>query len=104
MLIDENLMKTSINSHDECISGRLRKANGALSLIRHYVPFSILRSIYYALFQPYIQYRLQIWGQNLSPNSRKIRLQKIAVSLMTFAEHDATAKPLFARTKYLASL
>ena len=51
MLIDENL---SMNSHNECISGRLRKANGALNLIRHYVPFSILRSIYYALFQPHI--------------------------------------------------
>ena len=101
MLIDENL---SMNSHNECISGRLRKANGALSLIRHYVPFSILRSIYYALFQPHIQYGLQIWRQNLSPNSRIIRLQKIAVRLLTFAEYNATTKPLFARTKYLASL
>ena len=76
-------------------SGRLRKANGALSLIRHYVPLSILRSIYYALFQPHIQYGLQIRGQNLSPNSRIIRLQKTAVRLLTFAEYNATTKSLF---------
>lgn len=73
MIIDDNL---SMISHKTQVCGRLRKANGALCLVRHYVPYPILRLIYYALFQPHIQYGLQIWGQNISRNSRVATLKK----------------------------
>ena len=99
MIIDDNLAMTTHRKH---ICNRLRKANGALSLVRHYVPYLILRSIYFALFQPHIQYGLQIWGQNISRNSRVARLQKIAVRLMTFSDHNAPSKPLFVRTNILS--
>ena len=62
LLIDENL---SFHNHIENVISKLRKANAALCMIRHYVPFTILRSIYFSLFQPHIYYGLQIWGQNL---------------------------------------
>lgn len=99
MIIDNNLTMTS---HTKQVCDRLRKANGALSLVRHYVPYSVLRSIYFALFQPHIQYGLQIWGQNLSRVSRVARLQKIAVRIITFSEYNATSKPLFTRTNILS--
>ena len=59
LLIDENL---SFHNHIENVISKLRKANAALCMIRHYVPFTILRSIYFSLFQPHIYYGLQIWG------------------------------------------
>ena len=62
MIIDDNLAMTS---HKKQVCNRLRKAKGALSLVRNYVPYFILRSTYFSLFQPHIQYGLQIWGQNL---------------------------------------
>ena len=42
-----------------------------------------------------------IWGQNITSNSRIVRLQKIAVRLMTFAEYNAPSKPLFKRMNIL---
>ena len=98
MLIDDNL---TMEKHKDSVANKLRKANGALSLIRHYVPLSLSRCIYYAIFQPHIQYGLQIWGQNITSNSRIVRLQKIAVRLMTFAEYNAPSKPLFKKMNIL---
>ena len=69
MISDDNL---SVINHKKQVCGRLRKANGALCLVRLYVPYPFLRLIYYALFQPHIQYGLQIWGQNLSRSSRAV--------------------------------
>ena len=96
LLIDENL---SFYNHKENIINKLRKANSALCMIRHYVPFTILRSIYFSLFQPHIHYGLQIWGQNLCPRSRINRLQRIAVRLITFSVFNAPSKPLFMLAK-----
>ena len=99
MIIDDNLAMTS---HKKQVCNRLRKANGALSLVRHYVPYPVLRSIYFALFQPHIQYGLQIWGQNLLRVSRVARLQKIAVRMITFSDYNTPSKPLFTRTNILS--
>ena len=96
LLIDENL---SFHNHIENVISKLRKANAALCMIRHYVPFTILRSIYFSLFQPHIYYGLQIWGQNLCPRSRINRLQRIAVRLITFSVFNAPSKPLFVLAK-----
>ena len=99
MIIDDNL---SMINHKKQVCGRLRKANGALCLARHYVPYPILRLIYYALFQPHIQYGLQIWGQNLSRSSRVATLQRIAVRIITFSDCNASSKPLFSQTSILS--
>ena len=88
LLIDENL---SFHNHIENVISKLR--------IRHYVPFTILRSIYLSLFQPHIHYGLQIWGQNLCPRSRINRLQRIAVRLITFSVFNAPSKPMFVLAK-----
>ena len=66
------------------------------------IPYPVLRSIYFALFQPHIQYGLQIWGQNLLRVSRVARLQKIAVRMITFSDYNTTSKPLFTRTNILS--
>jgi len=98
ILIDENL---SMTEHTESIAIKLRKANGAISKIRHYVPINLLRSIYFALFHSHAHYGLQIWGQNLSPNSRITKLQKTAVRLMTFSNLNSSSKPLFLQTNIM---
>ena len=99
MIIDDNL---SMINHKKQVCGRLRKANWAFCLVRHYVPYLILRLIYYALFQPYIQYGLQIWGQNISRSLRVATLQRIAVRIITFSDYNASSKPLFSQTSILS--
>lgn len=92
VILDENL---SWKFHINSISTKLRKSNGIISRLRYYLPKSILISLYYALFHSHVSYSLQVWGQNLSNNSRPIKLQKSAVRLITFENFNAHSKPLF---------
>jgi len=50
-------------AHCTVLASKLRRANGLLSKIRHYVPKNELVSIYHALFSSHLTYGVQVWGQ-----------------------------------------
>ena len=91
--LDEHLKwKTQISS----IANKLKRANGALSKLRHYVPLKSLLNIYHAIFSSHTRYGCQIWG--LCDNSvthRILTLQKTALQLMTFSEPRSPSSPIF---------
>ena len=93
MISDDNL---SVINHKKQVCGRLRKANGALCLVRLYVPYPFLRLIYYALFQPHIS------KPNISRSLRVATLQRIGVRIITFSDYNASSKPLFSQTSILS--
>ena len=91
--LDENL---SWEIHVNSISLKLRRANGALSKIRHYVSSNVLNTVYYALFHSDMSYASQIWGQKRgSITNRIFILQKSAVRIMSFAFCRTHSDPLF---------
>ena len=92
VLIDESL---SWKFHHNDLATKLQRTNGILAKIRHYVPQSVTKLCYYALFNSRLMYGLQSWGQNLSTNNRITKLQKTAVRIMTFSRPDAQSQPLF---------
>ena len=59
LLIDNNL---SWNHHINHICSKLKRANGALSKLRHFVPGTVLLSLYYALFHSHMSYCCQVWS------------------------------------------
>ena len=61
LFLDENL---SFKYHLDTIKLKLNRANCLLSKIRHYVRASLLRTIYFAIFDPHLRQGCQIWGQN----------------------------------------
>ena len=63
LFLDENL---SFKYHLDTIKLKLNRANCLLSKIRHYVRASLLRTIYFAIFDPHLRQGCQIWGQNKS--------------------------------------
>jgi len=69
VLIDCNL---SWNIHIDELRKKLTRANGALSIIRHYVDNFTLKNIYYALFLSHLSYCCQIWGQNGNYHIKKL--------------------------------
>ena len=85
----------------ESLAMSLRKANGVISKLRHFVNRETLTQIYYALFHSHMTYGLQVWGQSLPNNNRIYRLQKTALRLMTFSETTTPTKPLFRSFKIL---
>ena len=59
VIFDSNL---TWKPHIEYICGKISKACGALSKIRHYVDIETLKSVYYALVHSYLRYGIVEWG------------------------------------------
>ena len=97
VIINENL---SWSKHVELLASKLRRTNGTLSNLRHFVTKDMIRSIYFALFHSHLVYSLEVWGQNLPKNSRIEKLQKSAVRIITFSDQNSHSKPIFYQTKH----
>ena len=73
-----------------------------LSKIRHYVPTSELRSIYYAIFSSHMTYGSQVWGQAITTHTEKIfKLQNRALRIIDFADFRADVDPIYAKNLIL---
>jgi hypothetical protein len=93
VLIDNKInWKNQINA----IKLKLSKGIGLLAKIRHFVPRSVVRSLYYSFINPYVDYNLLNWGMasptNLDPIDKKI---KKAVRIISFKDSDHPSSPLF---------
>ena len=91
--IDEHL---NWRHHIDFVCNKLKRANGALSKLRHYVDKKTLLALYFSLFHSHLSYAAQIWGQRQSVHARRIlTLQKQALRIMTFSDFRAHSSPLF---------
>ena len=73
-----------------------------LSKIRHYVPPTELKSIYYAIFSSHMMYGAQVWGQSITTHTEKIfKLQNRAMRIINFSDFRAEADPLYKDNKIL---
>ena len=92
--LDEHL---SWKPHVSAIATKLRRANGALSKLRHYVPFKTLLNVYHPIFMSHARYACQIWGlRDNSVTHRIATLQNTALRLMTFSSPRYSATRLYA--------
>ena len=71
--IDGNL---SWNSHIDYLSVKLNRANALLFKIRNLINSSILKTIYFAIFELHLNYCSLVWSQNCNAINRLIILQK----------------------------
>lgn len=98
--IDQHL---SWNDHIEFVSGKLRRANGALSKLRHFVSSEILACLYNAFFHSHLSFSSQIWGQRENLRTRRIlTLQKRALRIITSSDFNAPSSPLFLQLRLLS--
>ena len=82
--------------HCQVLTGKLNRANGMLSKIRHYVPKTELKSIYHAIFASHLRYGCQIWGLENTKKVEKVgKLQDKALRIINFAEFRAPVDPLY---------
>ena len=82
--------------HINNIKLRLSKGISMLAKIRHYIPESALRSLYFTFINSHIDYNLLNWGtashtalDTISSKTRK------AIRIISFKDKDDTAIPLF---------
>ena len=74
-----------------------------IAKIRHFIPSSILRNIYYAFIHSHINYAILSWGSAAPSNleSVKVSMRK-AVCLVAFQQRDAQSEPLFQQFNILS--
>ena len=93
IFIDENL---NWKKHVSILSSKLRRANGALAKLRHFVPPKTLTSVYHAIFNSHLNYGNQIWCQNQNSITNRIFiLQKSAIRIMCKVTRRTHTAPLF---------
>ena len=88
--------KLNWSYHINAVSLRNSKGIGLLAKARHYVPSSILRSLYFSFMNSYIDYNLLNYGMasetKLSAINAKI---KKAVRIISFKDRNEHTDPLF---------
>ena len=79
--IDGNLLW---KSHIDYLSVKLNRANALLFKIRNLVNNSILRTIYFSIFESHLNYYSLVWSQNCHAINRLVVLQKKALRIINF--------------------
>ena len=74
LLIDNKL---ELTNQIDAINLKLSKGTGLLAEIRHFVPTSVLRSLYFSFINPHTDYNLLNWGMapatNLDTIAKKLK-------------------------------
>ena len=60
MIMDKNL---AFKNDIDTVKIKLNRANGLSTKLRHYVNPTLLRTIYYVIFEHHLQYGCQLWGK-----------------------------------------
>ena len=66
--------------------------------LKHFLPTSILRTLYNSVILPYINYGVVSWGHNMG---RITKLKKKAIRAMTKSKYNAHTEPLMKTHKIL---
>ena len=97
--LDEHL---TWKQHVSFVANKLRRANGAISKLRHYLPLNQLVNVYHAIFSSHIRYACQTWGLCDNTTTHRIQvLQNTAIRLMTFQHPRTSVTHLYAELKIL---
>ena len=80
--MDEHL---TFKNHMDTVKLKLNRANGLLAMLWHYVNPTLLRTIYYAIFEPHLRYGCQLWGQAQTKVLQNIeQIQSKALRILNF--------------------
>ena len=99
VLLDETL---GWKPHLVELSRKLARSVGIFYKLRYYVPLDTLKSVYYALFHPFLTYGIVVWGSTFENLLNPVRVaHKKVLRAMTFSDPTAHSSPLFYDLKIL---
>ena len=90
------------NNHLSHISAKLSRSVYILKTVKHILPLTLLRSLYYTMVQPYLTYGIILWGPTYRCHLKQVSiLQKKAIRCINKSYYNAHTEPLFIRNKIL---
>ena len=99
IIIDEFL---NWKSHYNVLRTKLGRSIGLLSKLRYFVSANLLRTVYFAIFDSYLRYGCQVWGQNKNASTKEIAsIQEKALRIISFKDRSAATRDLYIMRKKL---
>lgn len=92
--------KLTWKPHINYISNKVSHALYSLNKVKHFLPVSALRSLYFALIHSHFNYGIITWGNSRSIN-RLLLLQKRAMRIIANTRYRAHTDPIFKSLKIL---
>ena len=93
--IDENI---TWKPHAQKVAAKIACTIGTIKRLKHFLPASIMKTLYNSLILPHITYGIILWGKELK---RINKLQKWAIRTIDVAKYNAHTEPIFKRLKLL---
>ena len=70
--------------------------------ILSFISANLLRTVYFAIFDSYLHYRCQVWGQDKNASTKEIsRLEDKALRVISFKDRNTAAGPLYNEKKII---
>ena len=93
IFIDEKL---KWDVHIDSIKSRIASSLYIMNKVKHIVPHSLLRTLYYSMIHPYLTYGIILWGATYQCQMSKLQImQKKAVRCIDGAKYNAHSEPIF---------
>ena len=80
------------------VSNKISKYCGILTKLTNYLPLDILRTLYFSMIHPHLNYGLIAWGYDCN---RLIKLQKRSICSITRSKYNAHTSPLLKALRIL---
>ena len=97
--LDENL---TFDYHFKCLHTKLSKSLYSINRVKHILPKSALKTLYYSLIHPHFIYCLPIIGCTSQKNINLLnKSQKWAIRIINKAKYNSHTQPLFACSNIL---
>ena len=92
VILQENL---EWEQHLNTLTPILNRALGLLAKIQHYAPKSLLKTIYFSLFNSHLIYACQIWGQREDLINKISAIQDKVIRIINFKPKNYSAGKLY---------
>ncbi len=90
------------SKHTQICRNKISSGLYALRNVRHLIPRSHLKSLYYTLIHPYLNYNTLIWGSaNKQHTKGIINMQNKAIRMITNSRYNESTTPLYESTNIL---
>ena len=93
LMIDEFL---HWKTHYTILRTKLERSIGLLAKLIYFTSANLLRTVYYAIFDSYLRYGCQVWGQNKNAYTNEIsKIQDKAIRVISFKSCNTHTGPLY---------
>ncbi len=83
------------NDHIQHVRGKISGGIYAINSVKHILPQSHLKTVYYSLVNAYLTYGLLMWGSGFESQLKKVKVkQNKSIRTLAGSAYNASARPL----------